>query len=146
MSLYLIHTRACADESRIAIATWPICAPALLFGRQMALLPSHQAIRPIQSIQQRPSAYGPPSQSSVMRLALLPPLATLWSAPMGMILPACLKTPEQVPCDTDYWLRACAAWRITRGPRCGLVLSPSLLLPRAWVSRFRSEAFLVMAV
>jgi hypothetical protein len=46
------------------------------------------------------------------------------SAPMGVILPGCRKTAEQLPCDTDHWLRDCAAGRITRGSRCGLVRSP----------------------
>ena len=82
--------------------------------------------------QRRPSACGLPSlpplpslpsQSSVMWLARLPPLSN-GHPPAWASLPGCRKTTEQLPCDTDHWLRGCAAWRITRGSRCGLVRSP----------------------
>jgi hypothetical protein len=111
---------------------------------------SHPLVEKGTGIQQRSSAYGPPSQSSVMRLALAAATDTPQRAPGcpngrdDVILPACLKTTEQVAGDTDYWLRACAAWGITRGPRSSIALSP--FLPRACVSRFRSEAFFVMGV
>lgn len=107
---------------------------------------SHPLVEKDTGIQQRPSAYGPPSQSSVMRLALAAATDTPQRAPGcpngrdDVILPACLKTTEQVASDTDYWLRACAVWGITRGPRSSIALSP--FLPRAGVSRFRSEALL----
>jgi len=70
-----------------------------------------------------PSLPSLPSQSSVMWLARLPPLSNE-HPPAWARLPGCRKTTEQLPCDTDHWLRGCAAWRITRGSRCGLVRSP----------------------
>jgi hypothetical protein len=100
---------------------------------QPAIQPySHTAIQPYGTAakQRRPSLPSLHSQSSVMWLARLPPLSSehppAWASlpPMGVILPRCRKTTEQLPCDIDHWLRDCAAWRITRGSRCGLVHSP----------------------
>jgi hypothetical protein len=118
-------------------------------GSQPAIHTSTKYSSQTAAKQRRPSACGLPSlpplpslhsQSSVMWLARLPPLSNE-HPPAWASLPGCRKTTEQLPCDTDHWLRDCAVLENHEGAP----MRPSALaiLPQAWPGclDFATKAF-----